>query len=352
MTQWMRSITVEYGQEIEGSVLGPARPWSLTSEEDSDFRIQFRFSRTNTNRADSGRVSIYNLPPEYSASIIDGVLRANEDRARIMEDTRFKFDIDARNRSLKELSEANFVKVYAGYRDGVKLLFTGDITDLDTKSMSSDTDSITSIDLGDTIIPLKYGWISKSFGGGATLNQIINGVLSSSGITGSQQAIKFLANTTAGVEVAEFRNGLVVVSGIQRALDDLVAMYGVQWFVRNGEIFFMPRGALIDDFALRLDEGENVLRPISNMDGDRIKFTMLLDGDMLPGRGFRIFDVDGLPSTSHGYRADTVDYIGDTHGNPWYCLVQGSVIDDDNFPPAFFQFTRDQAIDTGVVAVP
>lgn len=351
MTQWMRKITVEYGQEI-GSALGPSSPWSLTSQEDSDFRIQFRFSRTNTNRADSGRVSIYNLPLDFADAIRNGVQEANEDRARIMEGPRFKNDIEGRNRALKDLSEANLVKVYAGYQDGTKLIFTGDVTDLDTKSMSSDTDSITSIDLGDTIVPLKYGWLSKSFGGGATLDQILNSVISASGIPGSQQAIKFISNTIAGVEVAEFRNGLVVVGGIQRSLDDLVAMYGVQWFVRDGEIYFMPRGALIDDFALRLDEGDNVLRPISNMDGDRIKFTMLLDGDMLPGRGFKIFDTDGLPKSDIGYRADTVDYVGDTHGNPWYCLVQGSRIDDNNFPPAFSQFTRGEAIDTGAVAIP
>jgi hypothetical protein len=349
--QWLRKITVEYGQNIPGSALGPLNPWSLTSEVDSDFRIQFRFTRSNTNRADTGRLIIYNLPPEFLSDIRSGVQEANDDRLRILEGPKFKGDLDGRNNELRILAQANLVKVYAGYKDGTKLIFTGDITSINMSSMMSDNDIITTIDLGDTIIPLKYGWLNKTFAGGSRLDDVLNSILKSAGVSASEQAKKFQLETIAGVEVAEFKNGMAVIGGIKRNLDSIVARYGVQWFIKDGEFFFMARGALIDDFAIRLDLGDNVLRPVSDLDGDSVKFTMLLDGDMLPGRGFRIFDENGQPTSKSGYRADTVTYIGDTHGNPWYCMVEGISIDDKGFPPAL-ALTPDQAFTTESVAVP
>jgi hypothetical protein len=151
--------------------------------------------------------------------------------------------------------------------------------------------------------------------------------------------------------VFELRNGAFVQGGIARNIDALVARYGVQWFIRDGEFFMMPRKSLIDDFALRLDEGDNLLRPLGKVNGEDIQFTMLLDGDMLPGRGFKIFDTKGQPTSTFGYRADDVRYVGDTHGNPWYCIVQGSRIDED-FDVEHRALTPDQAFTSDSIAVP
>lgn len=349
--QWLRKITVEYGQRVPGSALGPLNPWSLTSEGNEDYRIQFSFNRTNTNRADTGRIAIYNLPPEFVSAIRTGVQEANDDRKNILEGPQFKGDLDGRNNELRTLAQANLVKVYAGYKDGTKLIFTGDITGIKIKSMMSDNDVITTIDLGDAIIPLKYGWLNKTFAGGSKLDDVLNSILIAAGVPASEQVKKFQLETVAGVEVAEFKNGYAVIGGIKRNLDSIVARYGAQWFIRDGEFFLMARGALIDDFALRLDLGDNVLRPVSELDGDSVSFTMLMDGDMLPGRGFRIFGTDGEPTSNKGYRADTVTYVGDTHGNPWYCIVEGIKIDDQAFPPAAL-IAPDQAFTTENVAVP
>ena len=330
--QWLRTITIEYGQDVPGSAYGPSNPWTLTSDESDDYRVQFRCTRTNTNKADSGVVSIYNLPRRMSEAIRQGTAEANEDRRRILKGTRFRNDIDARNAELRELAEANLVKVFAGYKGQSKQIFQGDITDLSTKAMNSDVDNVTSISLGDTIIPLKYGWLNKSFGGNSKTSDVLSSVITAAGIKRSKQAIDFMDNVLPGVEVLEFKNGAFVFGGVQPNVDAIVARYGVQWFIRDGEFYFMPRGSLIDDFAIRLDKGDNLLRPLSELEGEDINFTMLLDGDVLPGRGFRIYDEDGRRTSNFGYRADTVDYIGDTHGNPWYCMVRASRIKDDAFP--------------------
>ena len=352
MTQWRRKITVEYGQNLE-SPYGPLRPWSITSEGDEDFRVQFKFNRTNTNRADAGRVRIYNLPPEFAASIRDGTREANEDRSRILDDVRWRDNLDRRNAELRELAQANLVRVFAGYEGQMRQIFQGDITDLDVNSMMSDTDTITSIDVGDAIIPLKYGWLNKSFDGNTKTADLLREIITASGILPSKQSLNFLDNVLPGVEVLEFRNSAIVQGDIKPNVDAIVARYGVQWFIRDGEFYLMPRGALIDDFALRLDLGDNVLRPLSGLDGDEISFTMLLDGDMLPGRGFKIFDEDGRPISTFGYRADTVDYVGDTHGNPWYCMVKASRIDNPALINDFALLTPSPAIFSSEnVAVP
>jgi hypothetical protein len=351
MTQWLRKITVEYGRQIPEGDYGPPAPWSITSEGDSDYRIQFRFNRTNTNTADTGTIAIYNLPPEFLSSIRSGVTKANADRRKILDLLQFKNDLDARNGELRELAVSNLVRVYAGYQDSTKVIFTGDITSIDLNSMRSDVDTVTRIDLGDTVIPLKYGWLNKSFAGGTKLEDLLAVLMKSTGLTPSQMMLKFQNEAIVGVEVAEFKNGLAIMGGVKRNLDAIVARYGVQWFIREGELFLMARGALIDDFSLTLMLGENVLKPVSDLDGDSTSFTMLLDGDMLPGRGFRIMDEFGKPTSKSGYRADTVSYVGDTHGNPWYCMVEGVSIDGKGFPPAT-TITPDQAFTTTNVAVP
>lgn len=352
MTQWLRRITVEYGNEAFVSALGPSLPWSLTSDGSMDYRVQFRLTRTNTNQADTGRVIIYNLPPDLSDAIRNGASQSNKDREDILEDPRYRLDIDARNAKLQELAKANLVKIYAGYRDNTKLIFTGDITGLNTKALSSDVDSITTIDLGDTIIPLKYGWLNKSFGAGASTDEVINGIMKAVGIGMSQQALKFQAEHILGVEVSEFKNGMIIIGGLKRSADAIVARYGVQWFIRDGEFYFMPRGSVIDDFFLRLNEGENILRPMSSFNGDDIQFTMLLDGDVLPGRGFVIEDAGGKRTSNRGYRADTVNYIGDTHGNPWYCMVAASRLKEEIATPPHRALTPSQVFTSTTVAVP
>jgi hypothetical protein len=352
MTQWLRKIRVEYGQEIAGSILGPSRPWVITSEGSSDYRIQFRLTRTNTNNADTGRVIIYNLPPEFFDAINNGVSESNKDREDILADPRYRTDIDTRNAKLVELGKANLVKVYAGYKDDMKLIFTGDITDLNSKAMSSGVDAITTIDLGDSIIPLKYGWLNKSFGDNTPIHEVLVSILGATGVGMSQQALIFQAESILGVEVSSFKDGAIIIGGLKRNVDAIVARYGVQWFIRDGEFFFMPRGSVIDDFYLRLNEGENVLRPVSDFNGDSIKFNMLLDGDVLPGRGFVIEDATGKRTSNRGYRANTVNYVGDTHGNPWYCMVEASRLKDEVATPLFRALTPSQAITSSTVAVP
>ena len=190
------------------------------------------------------------------------------------------------------------------------------------------------------------------FGDGAKVDEVLNGMLSSLGVPMSDQALKFQAESILGVEVASFKDGAIIFGGLKRNADAIVAQYGVQWFIRDGEFFFMPRGSVIDDFFLRLNEGENILRPISKFNGDDIKFTMLLDGDVLPGRGFVIEDAEGERTSNRGYRADTVTYIGDTHSNPWYCMVAASRLKDEVATPRFVALTPSQAITSNTVAVP
>jgi hypothetical protein len=160
--------------------------------------------------------------------------------------------------------------------------------------------------------------------------------------------LTFLDTNFPDVVALEFKNGYVVQGGIERNLDNLVAAYGVQWFFRNGEIFFMKRGDVFEDFAMGLYDGINLLLPQSKLDGDDIRSRMLLDGDMVPGRAFRIFDKAGRPTSQHGYRADDVEYTGDTHGQPWYVDIVASRIDELQVAlQDRGSFTRDDAFALG-----
>lgn len=345
MTNWMRKVVIKYGQPSPpGYAYGPRNPWTLTSEAANDLRVTFRFTRTNQSHADSGVLAIHNLPKEFADAIHSGFRDANLDRASILDDStynisegtrnktisaRYRNDVEGRNKALQALAEANRIWIWAGYRDDLKLIFQGDITDLVMKTLDSEVDSITAISVGDSILTSVYGYLNnKPFGKNSYLKDTLVAVVSAFGSKISTQGLSFLNTNFPDVVALEFKDGYMVQGGIERNLDNLVAAYGVQWFFRNGEIYFMKRGDVFEDFALRLDEGRNMLRPIGNVNGEDIQFRMLMDGDMVPGRAFRIFNKDGKPTSQHGYRADTVEYQGDTHSTPWYTTVVASRIDE------------------------
>ena len=211
MTQWLRKISVQYGQDIEGSPYGPLNGWTVTSESDSDLRMGFRFVRTNTNRADTGVLLIYNLPTELRDAIDSGAQEANDDRASILVDPRFRNDIDARNAELRELAEANLVLIYAGYRDETKLIFRGDITNLKVRAISNDVDFVTEITLGDAIIPLKFGYLQKSFGPGSTTADVVAAAVVAGGLPPSPQGEDFLKNALPGVAQVRLEFGHVMI---------------------------------------------------------------------------------------------------------------------------------------------
>lgn len=313
--------------------------------------MQFRFVRTNTSSADTGVLSIYNLPRPFRDAIRSGFEDANDDRARFLgPESRFRNDPDGRNAALQALAFANRIRIFAGYKDDEKLIFQGDISDLKARSIRSGIDTITEIALGDSILTYKYGYLTKTFGAGSSLKDIIVGVVRASGAKVSDQALAFMDVTNLpGVVGLEFVNGAHISGGVQYNLDNLIEAYGVQWFMQNDEVFFMPRGAVLEDFSIRLDEGRNMLRPIGLIDGEDLQFRMLIDGDMVPGRGFRIFNDEGKPTARHGYRADTIEYRGDTHGNSWYNTVTASRISADLFVP-FTKIAPSEAFEVAGVA--
>ncbi len=343
--QWLRKITVRYGQEVPGSTLGPRTSWTLTSENDNDLRMTFRFFRSNRSTVDKGSVSIFNLPRQLKDAIRSGVQEALDARSFIMSDPQFRCDIPGRNAKLRELSDANKVAVFAGYRDESRLIFQGDITDLSTKDLGSTLDTVTTISLGDSIILLKHGYLHQPFGANSELIDVLSAVVTASGLTTNPESLSFLGTTVAGVSTFKFENGYIAQGGIGLSISDLVEQRGIQWFVRDNEVFYMPRRAVLDNFSLRLDKGLNVLKPVDQTDGEDISFRMLIDGNMIPGRGFRLFEENGEPTSTHGYRSDEVNYTGDTHGNPWYCSVVGSRISLDTFPPPFAAITPQRAVE-------
>ena len=251
--QWLRKITVRYGQEVPESTLGPRTSWTLTSENDNDLRMTFRFFRSNRSTVDKGSVSIFNLPRQLKDAIRSGVQEALDARSFIMSDPQFRCDIPGRNARLRELSDANKVAVFAGYKDESRLIFQGDITDLSTKDLGSTRDTVTTISLGDSIILLKHGYLHQAFGANTELIDMLAAVVTASGLTTSPESLSFLGTKIPGVATFKFDNGAIVQGGIGVSMSDLVEQRGIQWLSR-----LMARTSLRGAFtttALRRSSG-------------------------------------------------------------------------------------------------
>lgn len=331
--QFRREAAIQFGEssqvltqlipdpEFGGLALGS----QLITQNDDGLKFQFQLTRTNRSAPDKGRLRIYGL----RKSIADGILadmEANIAFREILLKQSFPDD-STRARRLALHADSYKIKIRAGYRETSDIIFVGQMMDVKPSVRLGRTDVVTEIELGDSIEGFRTGYINQVFGAGASMQNVVDLVAASSGWRTTED-IAAQINIVAPDAVLTFAGkGFHAVGRPAETLDEIMEMFGLQWFVRDGEIFFAAQGTLLSLPTVVLQEGIDLLSGITTRKGyGDLRGRALLNPRIQPGVGMRILKADGKPLSKTGYRCNAVTHSGDTHGQPWYSDFQAGEI--------------------------
>ncbi len=331
--------------------------FDIANLDDDGLRIAFNFTRNTLSEPDQGTIQIYNLSKRNRDFLKNAFEELKNGRREIVGNTILP---DAnRGQALKALEEPFKIKFFAGYAKKPEQIFQGNIVNLISKRSGSN-DWVTEIKVGDGLIAYREGYISEGFAPGVTYENFRKVLELTQGLKPSADAETVIKQVAPNAVVTKDVNGgIAVVGRASDALDELAEMYGLQWWHRDGQIYYVPQGAVTRDFSIVVQEGIDVVGAIEVMGFDDVKATVLLNPRLYPGRGMfavrkpvpfdvtnnKVNPITGLRGehvgSTNGLRCEVATYIGDTHGQPWYTQFEARAATQAVVAPSL-EFTEAQ----------
>lgn len=338
--QFKRVYKIIYGEQ---DATGVEFPFTLDNVDGDNLRVQFHFSRTNTAEPDRGIITIYNLPEHIRKSIKKDLEYQWKTRLEIQK----RIDDDAtRARALLENANEFRVNIFTGYGgpENLELLFRGDLINV-TEIRRGRNEISTQIELGDTLLALRDSYINRTFGPNSQVLAVFRQIIDDIGLGFDRSSERFLeASIVANAVVTQLDDGMVVVGRGPEIVTAFVDLFGAQWWVRDGEIKFVPQGLMLDDFSIKLREGEDLMSYTEESVGDTVRGRALLNAHIHPGRGLILEDFGGDRHDALGFRVNQSISIGDTEGLPWYTDFQAVGVNSELIPPSVELFGKEKTV--------
>ena len=340
--QYKRVYKIIYGKQDSGLV---KFPFTLDNVDGENLRVQFRFSRTNSAEPDRGFVTIYNLPDHIRKALKTDLEDQRKERLQIQKT--FARDDTERAKRLKFNADAYRVNVLAGYggAENLELLFRGDLINV-TEIRRGHSEIATQIELGDTLLALRDSYVNQAFGPNSEVLGIFKQIVDHLGLGFDKSSERYLeASIVANAVITHTDDGMYVVGRPPEIITSFVDLFGAQWWVRDGVLQVVPQGAMLDDFSIKLREGEDLMSYTEQSTGDMVRGRALLNAHIHPGRGLILEDRGGDRHDALGFRVNHADYIGDTEGTPWYVDFQASGVNSVLIPPGVSVFGEGRTTD-------
>lgn len=212
------------------------------------------------------------------------------------------------------------VQLEAGY-DGVnRLLCVGDVHF--AMSEIQRTDWVTLLQVNDLGRAFTYARVNRSYASGATLRTIIRDVAASMGLGIPTNLEKEVA-LDQGINV-----GTVTKGRAQRELTRLLAPFGYNWSVQNGNLQVLRDEEARDGEALLVDQAHGMVgtpqfgAPPRNGKSPHITLKMLLYPEISPGTLVEVRS-KALSGGKGRFKVEKVKHLGDTHApNRWLTEAQ------------------------------
>ena len=280
----------------------------------TDLRIGFKVSKNLNTTSNSAVISIYNLSG------------------------------DTRNK-LKEIFDTIILE--AGYfqGEGLKLLFTGNITESFTKRNGPDL--ITVIQSGDGLKAIIETKFNKGYAAGTSAYDILDDILKTFGLP---EKITNRLKAIARKKGKKFANAFSSSGSAKSAIDKIIKKLDLEWSIQNGavkilelesvddspitpNIILNPDTGLIglptriQDLKKRQDTKKKIVpgSEIKDIKKKGWKLETLLYPEIEPGGRIKVFEetsgIDGV------FRIEEIEQIGDTYGTQWNSFITVSDID-------------------------
>lgn len=230
MSLFGRNVAVEF--QAAGGVV---------STRVSDVRVSFRVAHTAERSPSKATIKVYN-----TSLIPKGIISAPDSEVRL----------------------------FAGYELLPRMVFRGQPTRGGVSLKTQGPDKILQVDAADGGRSFANTTLSLSYAPGTPATQLINDILIRTGWGRGFIAPIPLVYTT----------GATLVGRPAKLLDSLVASINADWFVRDNALYVVIRGTSTPETAplVSSTQGNLIGLPVQTREG--VKFRMLLDATMRPGR--------------------------------------------------------------------
>jgi len=222
------------------------------------------------------------------------------------------------------------IALNAGYEGNVRLIFKGQIRNVFQRKMGPDR--IVTVFAGDGEADWQNSIFNKTLSENIALKQIVTEIAQS------------FVDTTLGVlqgldTPADKLRGQTLSGSSKDILDKLAEDYGFQWSIQDGNLITVPNEQVLEN------ENAVLINQVTGMIGSPtitelgVNVTTLLNPELSPNRAFQVesafadvaiggIQFRELPRTSGEglYKAFQVTFDGDTHGDNWFSVVEGPIL--------------------------
>lgn len=267
----------------------------ITNLTGDGLRFEWELNRDNTNKADEGVITVYNLAPALSGSIFE---------------------------AWQALSRASgYLITFAIGWDGVpQTVFRGDVWNF-IPERRSPTDAMTVFHLGDGNKNLRDQAVGRSFSNvkiDIVLDYLVNLPPAPADAGGGGLGLIYPPESKALVKQAASELPIQTFGNIpawantREAVDIIMDTLGLEWRVHNGA-FVVMRGGVINRPGPLIRPGTGLISYEKRNDGG-IVLSALANPEVEPGIQIFVQDDRGKPFGEPAYRTEKVRFFGDTDG--------------------------------------
>jgi hypothetical protein len=207
-----------------------------------------------------------------------------------------------------------FVEVMAGYREGMALVFRGDLRR--AIPVREGTDWVVKVTAGDGEHALRNTRLNRSFAAGTTVETVVRHVAEAMGV-GVGNALTALRGATLGTQDGTFPEGTVLYGPAAAELTRLCAATGHTWSIQDGVLQVLRRGGALEREAILLRADTGLVGAPEVVNRRTLNVSALLIPGLVPGQQVVI---ESAVATG-AWRISQAEYEGDTHGAPWGCKL-------------------------------
>ena len=287
--------------------------------DDDGPRISFDVVRALRGEPSTATIQIWNLGALEQAAVFAAWDAVDTARKFILNNPA---NTDQARGALLRANEETIahVTITAGYQGGSGVIFRGSVTAVHTLRDSNGVDVVTTIEAGDGAIALRDGYIQQFFD--ATSQENIRKVMiAAQGLADDPENTVTIGAAFPGAAVTKLANGKVYAQPFTQMMDEIMALYGLQWYIEGGVVKVLNPGQSVPLPAVVLQEGNEIAATLQQTEYKDIQARCFLFANLVPGRAVRFLDKLGLPLNAFGHRVERVQFTGDTHGQNWFADI-------------------------------
>lgn len=260
----------QYGRQVAVVVGQSGKPGSKWT----GLRISFNVVKTPSKKPSKGKIQIFNL-----------------------------------NETSRGLLEAEDAKVFlfAGYANP-DLIFSGDIDEVE--HAKDGQDMVSTIEAADGRALYRSGQLFETYDPPLTSTTLLRRLAAAMPIG--------IGHISSDLDEVNYTQGYAVNGPIRDALDEVTSSIGAEWSIQDEELVVVKIGQGTPARAFLVSPTTGLIgKPAKTKKG--IKFTMLLNGQVKPGRVLQLDsrDIKGF------FVARKVTFVGDSgNDNNFYCEVE------------------------------